>query len=261
MQLNLNTLSSSSSQSNQELNIEEKSSTPPKKADEKKTSTAKKKTGRKKVSSQFEGNTYGILVVDDEPSWKNLYELNLFKNVSRDKFRFEFYTANNGLEALKTLVEYYDRIQIVILDLKMNKRSGMEFLKNIVDQIGMEHLGIFIVTAYGNQEDMNEALIRGVRGFIDKSQLDFDKFSNLICRYLELKHKKKAIDLGIYLESRFTKGQRYLYIRWHHGDAKWSTMYIGNITEINNVTLPNLITKVETVEGLIPIKKSKAEKS
>ena len=213
-----------------------------------------KKVGRPRKYPVFEGKTYGILVVDDEKSWQNVYKINLFKQINQDEKRFVFYEASNGKEAIKVLAQYYDRIQVMIVDLKMDKMSGMELLKCLVDQLGLSDLGIFIVTAYGTKEDLEEAQIRGVRGFIDKSQLDFERLSYLICAYLDLSEKEKATDLGIYAESRLQYEQRYLYLRWKYSNEQWENMYVGNINEIETLTLPNLKTKLENLEGLIPPK-------
>ena len=207
----------------------------------------------KKKSTQKK--TYGILIVEDEKSWKNVYKINLFKQVNPEKKNFEFYEASNRKEALKILVQYYDRIQVVIIDLVMEETSekklgGMLLLETLVDRLGL-NLGIFMITAYGTQEHQEQAYLRGVRGFFDKSQLDFEKLSILIDNYLDIQDKEKAIDLGIYAESRVQDSNRYLYIRWKHSDKTWDYEYISNMNDIERITLPNIITDLKTLPGLI----------
>jgi CheY-like chemotaxis protein len=165
---------------------------------------------------------------------------------------YHFYQANNGREALKMLAQYYDQIDVMIIDLVMDKMAGMDLLKFIVDKWGLD-LGIFMVTAHGSKKDLEEAQLRGVRGFIDKLQLDFNKLSHLIETYLDLKDKNKAIDNGFYVEERIQPpppegDQKYVYVRWRNDDRSTETLYLGKAEEIATITLPNLRTNLDKFE-------------
>ena len=200
---------------------------------------------------KFKQNSYGILLVEDEELWRKLYQINLFQQTAQ-KRKFHFYEANNGREALKVLAQYYDQIDVVIIDLVMDKMKGMELLKFIVDKWGLD-LGIFMVTAHGSAEDMEEAHLRGVRGFLDKFQVDFHKLSSLIEAYLNLKDKSKGIDNGFYVEERIQPPppegeQKYVYVRWRNGSRSSETLYLGKAEEIETITLPNLRTNLDKFE-------------
>ena len=217
---------------------------------------SKTQSKKKKVKK----NSYGILIVEDETLWKQLYQINLFQQTDQ-KRNFHFYEANNGREALKILAQYYDQIDVVIVDLVMEKMAGMELLKFIVDKWGLD-LGIFMVTAHGSTKDMEEAQIRGVRAFIDKLQVDFKKLSYLIEAYLDLKEKDKGIDNGFYVEERIQPpppegDQKYVYVRWRHSDRSSETLYLGKAEEIETITLPNLRTNLEKFEIIGHQKKDK----
>ena len=130
----------------------------------------KKKTYRKRSKSQEEEKTYGILIVEDEKSWANVYKINLFRQLE-EKRKFQFYEATNIKEAIKILIQYNDRIQIVLLDLVIGedveeKPGGMLLLETIHDRLGLKDLGIFVITAYGTQaieEHRHELVVASVR--------------------------------------------------------------------------------------------------
>ena len=70
-------------------------------------------------------------------------------------------TAEEGVEALKG--QDYD---IVMVDYRLPGMDGLEFLKRI--QKTKTHAMKVLVTAYGNEEVVSEAVNRGIRDFIEK---------------------------------------------------------------------------------------------
>ena len=217
----------------------------------------KKKTYKKRIKPQEEEKTYGILIVEDEKSWANVYKINLFRQLE-EKRKFQFYQATNIKDAVKILVQYNDRIQIVLLDLVIGeeveeKPGGMVLLETIYDRLGLKDLGIFVITAYGTEEIEEQCHLRGVLFFLDKSQLDFVKISRLIDDYLDLVDKPTGSDIGFYVESRGQKGQRYLYLRWKYSSGDWDIEYLGNAKEIERIILPNMITDLNSLEGWKPV--------
>lgn len=213
-----------------------------------KTKTYKRTARNKKIKT----DNYGILIVDDENLWKQLYRNNLFLQYQNKKYHF--HEASDGKEALKIIAQYYDEIDVIIIDLVMDKMGGMELVKFLVDKWGLDDLGIFLVTAYGSSKDMEEAQLRGVRGFIDKFQLDFQQLSDSINTYLDLKNKHKAIDNGFYIEVRTqnTKDkQKYVYLRWRNYDQSLETLYLSKVEDVKYVTIPNLKTDLSNLEDQI----------
>ena len=222
-----------------------------KKRKNKKKPPKPKKTQPKKV---YTGSApeYGVLVVDDEPLWLNIYERNLFNHIDPKKYKFKFYRALNGIKGVQVLAEFYSTIKIIILDLRMPKKGGLDFLKIIYDLLGFDELGIFVITAYATENEMQEVLLRGVKGFIDKSQLEFDRLSELMVEFIELEKREKAKDQGFFIESRLNGQERYIYLRWKLSDGQWLTQYLGKAGDLNNLTIPNIITPLHQVEGLLP---------
>lgn len=184
----------------------------------------------------------GILVVEDEKIWRQIYKINLFKhNKNRN---YKFYEASNGREALVLLAQYSSSIKIVLLDLVMPRMEGQEFIEFLVTKWGLSHLGIFILTAYGDEEKMEQSQLRGVRAFIDKQNIDFDKVSSLIDQFLDITEMPKGISTGFYLENRPspTGNRQDVYLRWNFGEETTESFCLGTVEEIEAIDLPNLRT-------------------
>jgi DNA-binding NtrC family response regulator len=77
---------------------------------------------------------------------------------------YDIYTAADGEEALKIIKER--KIDLITLDLRMPKLSGIETLREI-RKIDRE-VPVIIITGYRTQEDQEEALFYGVKQFISK---------------------------------------------------------------------------------------------
>jgi CheY-like chemotaxis protein len=189
------------------------------------------------------GGACGVLIVEDEKFWRQLYKLNLFKHPKKEKRKFTFSEASNGREGVKILAQHFPDIQVVLLDLVMDKMAGMELLR-LINKWGL-NLGIFILTAYGDEKTMAESQLRGVRGFYDKECLDFEKLSDDIETYLEITEQQQGPRSGFYVEMRpHEKGEyEQVYLRWQNRDDKWETFYLGKSDEIKALSLPNMRTK------------------
>jgi CheY-like chemotaxis protein len=185
----------------------------------------------------------GILIVEDEKFWRQLFKLNLFKHPKNKKRKFTFSEASNGREGVKAIAQHFPHIQVVLLDLVMDKMGGMELLR-LINKWGLP-LGIFILTAYGDEKTMAESQLRGVRGFYDKEYLDFEKLSDDIETYLDLTEQEQGPRSGFYVEMRpHQKGEyQQVYLRWQNTEGRWETFYLGKSNEIETLALPNLRTK------------------
>jgi len=63
-----------------------------------------------------------ILLVDDDPAWRNLYRMAL-------ESKFDLFEATDGYQALSVLGAV--RPDVIVLDLKMPRMNGMDFLRRI----------------------------------------------------------------------------------------------------------------------------------
>ena len=63
-----------------------------------------------------------ILLVDDDPAWRNLYRMAL-------ESKFDLFEATDGYQALSILAAV--RPDVIVLDLKMPRMDGMDFLRRL----------------------------------------------------------------------------------------------------------------------------------
>ena len=65
-----------------------------------------------------------ILLVDDDPAWRNLYRMAL-------ESKFDLFEATDGYQALSVLGAV--RPDVIVLDLKMPRMTGIELLARIAE--------------------------------------------------------------------------------------------------------------------------------
>lgn len=99
-----------------------------------------------------------ILIVDDET--------NVLWFVSKicQPLGYETLTASSGMEALKIIQECGEKLDLVLLDLKMPGMGGIEVLKSIRKH--QPDLAVIILTALHDKQEECERL--GVEGFVRK---------------------------------------------------------------------------------------------
>ena len=99
-----------------------------------------------------------ILVVDDEPDLRTLYELTLL----REGYRVE--TASCVTEAKEQL--RLQRFDVVITDMRLPDGEGLQVLQELREQQRNERC--IVITAYGSAENAVEALRRGAFDYMTK---------------------------------------------------------------------------------------------
>jgi len=99
-----------------------------------------------------------ILFVDDEE------DLLWFLTRTYQPLGYETLTAGSGQEALKIIEERGEKINLIILDLKMPGMGGLEVLKAIRNR--HSKIPVIILTAYHDREQECEEL--GIEAFITK---------------------------------------------------------------------------------------------
>jgi two-component system response regulator PilR (NtrC family) len=110
-----------------------------------------------------------ILVVDDEPDLRTLYELTLL----REGYRVE--TASSVEEARHQLRDH--RFDAVITDMRLPDGYGMELLQDLRDQQRRERC--VVMTAYGSAENAVEALRSGAFDYLTKP-VDLKQFRSVV---------------------------------------------------------------------------------
>src|ERR1035438_8273137 len=106
-------------------------------------------------ASSGKGARGHILVIDDEPDIRESLEVLL----SSEGYRVEL--AGNATEGLKRLES--STFDLVLLDLMMPDKSGMEVLEEI--RVRDRETPIFLITAYGSVEVAVTALKRGANDY------------------------------------------------------------------------------------------------
>lgn len=101
---------------------------------------------------------FNILVADDQPNIRRLYEYTLEKNGYRS------FTAENGEEVLKVLEKQH--IDLVILDVMMPKLDGYECLKAMRES-GI-NIPVLIITARDSAEDLRKSFLLGSDDYMTK---------------------------------------------------------------------------------------------
>jgi two-component system, NtrC family, response regulator PilR len=110
-----------------------------------------------------------ILVVDDEPDLRTLYELTLL----REGYRVE--AAATLAEALQRLDE--QKFEAVITDMRLPDGLGMELVQRLVGQQRPERC--IVMTAFGSAENAVEALKAGAFDYLTKP-VDLKQFRNVV---------------------------------------------------------------------------------
>lgn len=102
---------------------------------------------------------YTVLVVEDEK--KLLYTLTDFLNMNG----YEVLQAEDGEEALEQVKEHMQRIDIVLLDVMLPKKSGYEVLREIRKY---SNIPVILVTAKCEVEDQLDGFEYGADDYITK---------------------------------------------------------------------------------------------
>ena len=101
---------------------------------------------------------FNILIADDQPNIRRLYEYTLEKNGYRP------FTAANGEEALEILAEHH--IDLVVLDVMMPEMDGFDCLKAIRE--GGLSVPVLIITAKDSAEDVRKSFLLGTDDYMVK---------------------------------------------------------------------------------------------
>lgn len=110
------------------------------------------------MADSFSNPKGTILIVDDEP------DVVFFISKVCQPQGYHTITAQSGLEALKYLEELGDKVDLVLLDLKMPGMGGLEVLK----AIRQHHTSVPVIVLTALSEKKKECEEIGVEGFMTK---------------------------------------------------------------------------------------------
>ncbi|MCV2354401.1 sigma-54 dependent transcriptional regulator [Paucibacter sp. B2R-40] len=124
-------------------------------------------------SATSDGLAFSLLVVDDEPDLRTLYELTLM----REGYHLE--TAGSVAEALTHLQRRH--YSAVITDMRLPDGSGLDILHWLEQQSRDEKT--LVITAYGSAENAVEALKAGAYDYLTKP-VDLRQFRQVVASAL-----------------------------------------------------------------------------
>jgi two-component system chemotaxis response regulator CheY len=111
-----------------------------------------------------------ILVVDDEADVQPLFLQRFRKEIREHELEFDF--ALSGEEALDYLKEKHQEVVLILSDINMPGMSGIELLSRIRHDYDAPPPVVMMITAYGDDENRNQAMQNGANDFLTKP-LDF----------------------------------------------------------------------------------------
>jgi len=121
-----------------------------------------------------------ILVVDDEIDVQTLFEQRFRKEIRSGEMHFTF--ALSGEDALTFLNQLQQEAVLILSDINMPGMSGLELLQRIKEKHASPPPVVMMITAYGDDENYNQAMKLGADDFLSKP-VDFaqlkDKLKNL----------------------------------------------------------------------------------
>ncbi|HZX58459.1 MAG TPA: response regulator [Mucilaginibacter sp.] len=121
-----------------------------------------------------------ILVVDDEADVQPLFLQRFRKEIKNHEFDFDF--AMSGEEALSYLHDKHTEIVLILSDINMPGMSGLELLSRIRHEYDTPPPMVMMITAYGDEENHQQAMERGANDFLTKP-LDFNLLKEKLKTY------------------------------------------------------------------------------
>ncbi|WP_426670357.1 response regulator [Mucilaginibacter sp. McL0603] len=111
-----------------------------------------------------------ILVVDDEVDVQSLFLQRFRKEIKTGEYDFSF--ALSGEDALNYLHTAHSEIVLILSDINMPGMTGIELLSRIRHEYETPPPVVMMITAYGDEENRNQAMRNGANDFLTKP-LDF----------------------------------------------------------------------------------------
>ena len=124
------------------------------------------------MASETEKKLLKILVCDDDPADRKLMRVCLREIKDREIVMLEAGEASEITGALEKR-----RIDLVLMDIQMPEKSGMEWLVEIVEK---KIAPVIIMTSSGDEEIAVQALQEGAVGYLPKGRLSTERLERII---------------------------------------------------------------------------------
>lgn len=221
------------------------------------------------LNDQLENNGKGSMKLRNDPERGIKREHLLRVMVIEDHADFAFYLQDNlgqyfqvsmcktTEEALKQLYQYNP--DIIVSDLHLPGRSGIEFCKELRANERTKHIPFILITAVGSAEKEIEALKNGASDFICKP-FNFDVFLSKIKAFVEQqgameKRYKRQIDVNVGKKDFVDADERFVWeitaiIEDHLQNENFSVEVLASQM---NMTRVGLYKKILSITGFTPI--------
>jgi len=137
---------------------------------------------------KIESAPLSILAVDDNPTSLRLLEAMLERNT------FDVRTAVNGREAMEVLNEFYESIDIVLLDKMMPEMDGIEVCNAMKADEKLRNIPIIMQTAADKPEEISEGIAAGVFYYLTKPLVSKMLLSVVAAAGKQVRHHKLLRD-------------------------------------------------------------------
>ena len=122
-----------------------------------------------------------ILVVDDEPDVRDLFQQRFRREIRSGEMNFSF--AFSGEEALDFMRAHHSEVLIILSDINMPGMSGLDLLGHVKEEFDMPPTTMMMISAYGDSDNYEKAMSLGAQDFLTKP-VDFavlkDKLTHLL---------------------------------------------------------------------------------
>jgi two-component system chemotaxis response regulator CheY len=107
-----------------------------------------------------------ILVVDDETDVQALFEQRFRREIKAGEIEMNF--AFSGEQALAFMAAHEHEAVLILSDINMPGMSGLELLGHIKQKYEKPPPVVMMITAYGDDENYNNAMKLGADDFLTK---------------------------------------------------------------------------------------------
>ena len=107
-----------------------------------------------------------VLIVDDEKDVQVLFEQRFRKEIKTGEMELAF--AFSGEDALGFMKDHEHEAVLILSDINMPGMSGLELLRHIKEKYGKPPPVVMMITAYGDDENYNQAMKLGADDFLTK---------------------------------------------------------------------------------------------
>lgn len=107
-----------------------------------------------------------VLIVDDEKDVQILFEQRFRKEIKTGEMELAF--AFSGEEALGFMKDHEHEAVLILSDINMPGMSGLELLRHIKEKYEKPPPVVMMITAYGDDENYNQAMKLGADDFLTK---------------------------------------------------------------------------------------------